>query len=394
MNEKHAQLMLRTFESFSLVMEKKSSDLKLGIFARSLDNEQELYGEQNEAFKTIIAHAEHYGLQCFVFSENDVDFDSKKVSANFLVENSWQRIETELPHVIYYRANNVDESVIKKLQSNSKLINPIELEEFSKDKLKFAEVIEYKQDGIRHPHTIDYNIENLRKMLHDHNTVILKPNRGLQGIGVIEISKNNTADNQSKGDYIIKFNNRNTDNTVYTPSNKIDSTVDDYISQYDSNEFGNFIIQDKIDSPKYRQGEFDFRVLLHRDESDISIDGLACRVGQKDSITSNLSSGGDKVEADKLVYELFNKNTADDILYEIKDRSIQIHKAVEGYIEGEIGELALDFMCDKKGRVYLIEANSKPGIAAFLINSKSNYQIVDKLVRRSKYLCENFQSKR
>jgi len=385
--------MLRDFLSFSLINEKKQHKLKFGIFARSLDDENELYGEQNEAFKTIISHAEHYGLQCFVFSENDIDFDANKVNGNFLVENSWQRSQTTLPQVLYYRANGVDEEVIKKLQKSCKFINPIELEEFSKDKLKFAETMDYKID-VRQPHTIDYNIENLRNMLHEHNTIILKPNRGLQGIGVIEVSKNNTADKQSRGDYIIKFNNREQDNTVYVPSSKIDQTIDDYIGQYDQNQFGNFIIQDKVDSPKYRQGEFDMRVLLHRDESNISIDGLTCRVGQKDSITSNLSSGGDKVEIEKLLYELFSKQVADDILHEVKDRSIGLHQAIETYLQSEIGELALDFMCDKKGRVYLIEANSKPGIAAFLINPKSNYQIIDKLVRRAKYLSESYQNKK
>lgn len=381
--------MLLDFESFILESKSSNTESRFGIFARCMpDKPEELYGEQNETFKNIITQAKHYGLECFVFSENDIDFDNKTVSGNYLIGNKWKRKQTKLPQSLYFRANGVDEESVKFLQKNCKFINPIEIEEFCKDKLNFAETIEYKTE-IRQPHTIDYTIDNLRKMLHEHNTIILKPNRGLQGVGVVEISKNNTQDSQHKGDYIIKFSNRDQDNTIYSDSSKIDSAIEDYLKDFDQKHFGNFIIQDKVDSPKYRQGEFDIRVLLHRDESDVHIDGIACRVGQKDNITSNLAAGGDKAKINNVLYNLFSKENANQILHEIKDTSISIHQAVENYLNAEVGELALDFMVDKKGRVFLIEANSKPGITLFAIDLKSNYQIIDKLVRRARFLIEN-----
>lgn len=50
----------------------------------------------------------------------------------------------------------------------------------------------------------------------------------------------------------------------------------------------------------------------------------------------------------------------------IKETSIRICNALEGHVKGPLGELGLDIGVDYQQKVWLFEANSKPGRHIFL----------------------------
>jgi hypothetical protein len=49
----------------------------------------------------------------------------------------------------------------------------------------------------------------------------------------------------------------------------------------------------------------------------------------------------------------------------LSDAALCLSKALESQVEGIIGEIGFDLGIDKEGRVWLFEANSKPGRSIF-----------------------------
>lgn len=92
--------------------------------------------------------------------------------------------------------------------------------------------------------------------------------------------------------------------------------------------------------------------------------GMAVRLGQSGSVTSNLYGGGHAEEVRPFLTAEFGPDRAERIIRTLHRLSERIPLALEA-ANGRMAELGLDFGIDRDGRVWIIEANSKPGRNVF-----------------------------
>lgn len=110
---------------------------------------------------------------------------------------------------------------------------------------------------------------------------------------------------------------------------------------------------------------FDVRVLMQKNETGSWMHtGMALRLGNPDSITSNLHGGGKPLSVLPFLTEQFRADRAEHIRDRLHNLSEKIPPILESRY-GRLGELGIDFGIDTKGRIWLLEVNSKPGRTSF-----------------------------
>ncbi|WP_042201120.1 YheC/YheD family protein, partial [Paenibacillus camerounensis] len=109
---------------------------------------------------------------------------------------------------------------------------------------------------------------------------------------------------------------------------------------------------------------FDVRVLMQKNGRGAwTLTGMAVRLGGHGSLTSNLHGGGTAVAVLPFLLAEFGSAGA-----ELHDELAAAAALLPPLLEesfGRLGELGLDFGIDAGGRIYLLEANSKPGRTVF-----------------------------
>lgn len=89
---------------------------------------------------------------------------------------------------------------------------------------------------------------------------------------------------------------------------------------------------------------------------------IAAKIAGAGSVTTHLNNGGTV----KAMEELLDTDLkSEEMITKLSKASLQISKALEKQMEGYIGEIGFDLGLDRKGRVWLFEANAKPGRSIF-----------------------------
>lgn len=110
---------------------------------------------------------------------------------------------------------------------------------------------------------------------------------------------------------------------------------------------------------------FDIRSLVQKNGRGLwELTGMAVRVGQHGSITSNLHGGGRAEAALPFLQQEFGQAKARQLVVSIRRLSRLIPPALEAS-GGRLAELGIDFGIDRHGRIWILEVNSKPGRSIF-----------------------------
>ncbi|MFC4809278.1 YheC/YheD family protein [Paenibacillus sp. GCM10023250] len=110
---------------------------------------------------------------------------------------------------------------------------------------------------------------------------------------------------------------------------------------------------------------FDVRALLQKDAGGRwTFTGAAVRRGGAGSVTANLHGGGTAAMAAAAFRPRFGEAGAAELLARIRRASERTGACLEAHF-GRFAELGLDFGLEPDGRLWLLEANAKPGRASF-----------------------------
>lgn len=125
-----------------------------------------------------------------------------------------------------------------------------------------------------------------------------------------------------------------------------------------------YIIQPYLHLTASTLQPFDVRALMQKNEHGVwTLTGMAVRLGVKGTLTSNLHGGGTAAAPLPFLIQEYGLS-GQDILEELTHYANMLPPLLEDAC-GRLGELGLDFGLDEGGRIWLLEANSKPGRAAF-----------------------------
>jgi glutathione synthase/RimK-type ligase-like ATP-grasp enzyme len=242
-------------------------------------------------------------------------------------------------------------------ERNIPIFNGYKLIRLLNNKWKFYKLLLRKGKFKNHlPPTFIYqNQKGLRRLLEIYPAIILKPRYGGMGEGIISLQ-------EKKGLSLIQYQKKINHNfKIFNKITRGLSFLPKLMREMWRNDL--YIIQPKIDVAEIRGRVFDIRVVVQKEKNYLGkwqISGIGARAAKKNGFLTNIHAGGEIFNGEKIIEKVFSQ-IARGVLNQIKEMSIGLAKVLEKEVKDLIGEIGIDFIVDKKGKIWLIEANSKPG---------------------------------
>ncbi len=316
------------------------------------------FGEQTEYFKRLVQEARARDLDCFVFT----DFDKNGTDSWELEGDEWVRSNRSLPKVFYDRSFNKKAGSVNK--SNTRTLtslgcSPINSANFRKlaldKKSTYSKISESGISDLTAPLTEKFSESGIIDFLSTRNSCIIKPRFGSGGKGIIKVNRVNEL-------YEVKY----LDSSTYVNQNQLVNAVRSARQEMRSHNRA-YVIQEYVDSPMLGDSVFDIRIIYQRGlDGAPKRTGMAARVSRPGRITSNLHKGGDRLTLSRVLADVFGQDINGEIAEKLRTCSKKVFEFLDTEV-GPIGEVGMDFLIDRNGKLHLIEVNSTPGRSLFEI---------------------------
>lgn len=294
-----------------------------------------------------------------MFGEQHIDWEQGTMKGYFFQENNWKIIEIPFPNVIYDRLPN------RKSERNPKLIKV--KERLQKDYLipwynpGFFNKLDINERLLQDPKVAEYLPEThpftsfsvIEAMLSRYGHIYIKPINGSLGLGVHQIIYD-----KKQNDYFCRYQDREGVNRL-----RKFSTVEGLFKMVFANQnLDRMLVQQGIHLLRHESRSIDFRVHTNKDDlGNWHVTAIAAKIAGAGSVTTHLRSGGET----KTIAEIFSQDDCELYSEKLSHAALLLSEAIGKNMEGIIGEIGFDLGLDKDGRVWLFEANSKPGRSIF-----------------------------
>ena len=231
------------------------------------------------------------------------------------------------------------------------------------------------------PETTPYEgASQLSHWLSSHGgEAFLKPQNGTHGKRTLHV-KVTSMDNK------LRIRGRSSNNTVFSKIFTMHTDGYDWIDKFTYKR--NFLLQQYLQLNSSQGEPFDIRALVQKDQKGLwTLTGMAVRAGRRHSLTSNLHGGGTACEVLPFLNREVGPSASKELIKLITSLSLQIPDCLESHF-GRLAELGIDFGVDRKGNVWIIEVNSKPGRASFsqIGDTKSARKSIENPIHYARYL--------
>ncbi|MGX4585963.1 YheC/YheD family protein [Paenibacillus chitinolyticus] len=220
------------------------------------------------------------------------------------------------------------------------------------------------------PKTRWFTKSRTKRMLKTYSSVFIKPNHGSGGSGIIRVKR-------LKKRYEVRSGSRR----KVVRSRSLFKAIKSYRKPGHQ-----YLVQKGLRLAKYHGSIFDIRIYLQKPEGKWVISGVVARVAAPRKYVTNYLKGGHAVSLKRALYSLFkhNRTKTKTYLRKISKLSVIIAKTVNK--RHSVRELGVDIAIDKKGRIWIIEANSRPGHMLF---TRLSDRTMINTIRRNKSLIQN-----
>lgn len=195
------------------------------------------------------------------------------------------------------------------------------------------------------PLTQWYHDVTLTRMINKFRVLYIKPDTGSAGTGVIRIKKLN------RFEFLISFKG----SSRRCPIKKIVSEVRKRMHRGKK-----YIIQQGIPLATYKNKPFDLRIVLQKPSSRWVLTWMSAKIAPRaSSIVTNVAKGARDAKMKETLQGADQSLNVPKVLKNLTDVSYKIAKKLGARFPFRI--VGLDMGIDKKGKVWFIEANTKPG---------------------------------
>ncbi len=335
------------------------------------------FGLQTFFFEEIMVFANELGLQVYFADPLEQSYSTVLKGYEF-VNNTWVDIEFQLPKFIYDRFSTPDEDLYQKaeqyrnfcLEQGCQFANPRPLVHLLRNKFAFHQFLEEKQlvdIPSMSSEALDKGIVN--QWLDNFGGIYIKPCEASNGRGIVVLKKVN--------DQFIFFDE----------GGKEFSNSSDFFEKLKSYCRPNYIVQPEIKAFQQENCAFDLRCIVQNDGLGVnSITGLGIRVGNEESLVSNLKAGGFGLayeEIETLLNVPIDKIALQQV---IEKKCLIITEALQEEF-GSICEIAFDILLNEKLEPVILEANANPGRWLFT-------KIADRYEVQNPILCKKYRQMR
>ena len=292
----------------------------------------------------------------YFFPVENIDWINKKIEGYVPgPRGGWRRGCYPFPDVLYDRGAGFGqnemaavEQIRRRLKNmpGIQLINACRLEKWP----VYERLSRHKEMGRHLPKTIVFNgLPSVKLMLDRYGLVFIKSSEGSGGLGVICLEK-------KKQGYCCSLYKRGAHKRLLVKNLlELKKILDPAVGREEK-----AIVQQGIRLVKYKGRRLDLRVLMVKDAKGEwkSVYNQA-RLAPEKAMITNLALGGEVMNYADILPEL--RESYGDLPSDSEIRNIS--SRIVHYIEkefGPFGEIGLDLAVDESGRVWLLEANSKP----------------------------------
>ncbi|MFZ7104268.1 MAG: YheC/YheD family protein [Peptococcaceae bacterium] len=281
------------------------------------------------------------GIDLFVFSPQGINWRQKKIKGLVLENNEWKNKTCPFPLAVYNRLYLKKKKLVTKLEKvigKNKVFNAVT----KFDKWEINTILQKSNVADYLPATFIYTESSLYELLEKYQFLIFKPSVSCLGRQVYLVE--HSADH-----HYLLYHNLNLPKIKTTDKTELVNKLTELISQEP------FIVQQFIPPDQIDGKIYDIRIYVQKNSyGQWTASGKFSRVGFCNSYISNycqqLKSINDILQADNLL----TKAT----LEKMESISIKTARAIEREI-GHLGEISVDFLLDRQGKPWIIEANGK-----------------------------------
>jgi hypothetical protein len=187
------------------------------------------------------------------------------------------------------------------------------------------------------------------RMLRSYSSIFIKPDKGSGGSGIIRAKR--------KGErYEVRCNQER----KYVRAQSIYEAI-----KFFRKSSQRYLVQRGLRLAKYKGAIFDVRIYMQKPELEWMISGKVARVAAPRKFVTNYQKGGHAASLREVFSTLFpnNRDKVESRLEQIDQLSYTIARTLDE--QHSLRELGVDLAVDKTGRLWIIEANSKPGHMLF-----------------------------
>lgn len=325
-------------------------------------------------------------VDVFVFAADDYNASGGSLTGCRFRDGEWRREAVPLPDVVYDRSFCTGAEQRRRLRSALGDMAARKPHRLLNGRLpsKLAVYECLRQDPRLAPHlpetvpfeSADRLVEAVRRL---GGGVMVKPAAGMQGRGVVRLRRE-----WSSG--LVQAEGRSGINRPFKVSFGSERELSRWLSDFMKQS--PFLVQPYLRLLDENGRPWDIRALLQKDGSGRwAATGTAARLGRTGTLTSNLHGGGEAVRADALLWARFGKSRGERLLEAVHTISRRAASRLESGF-GRYGELAFDFGIEPDGRLWLLEANAKPGREAFRLTGDAEAQrlSVERPLQYARYL--------
>ncbi|MFC3883824.1 YheC/YheD family protein [Bacillus songklensis] len=332
----------------------------IGIFSAGFTGSKlRPIGQRSIFFSKLLSTVKSTGGYAFLFGAHHINWDSGTIRGYFYTNDGWSQADVPFPHVVYDRLPNrqtenheLFTTIKEKLQSQYLIpwYNPGFFNKW--DIYQRLQTNEETQSFL--PETFkNPSIKHIRSLLEKHQGVFLKPINGSLGKGIFEIIYSPSSES-----YYCRYHDG--EKKVLRKFYQLPILLSHLFQE---KKLDDYIVQQRIPLIRFQGRPLDFRVHTNKNEhGKWQLTAVAAKVAGRGSVTTHLNNGG----MIKTIEEIFpSPDRCRDIKQQLEQAALLISETIERDVAGFIGEIGFDFGMDDQGRVWIFEANSKPGRSIF-----------------------------
>ncbi|MEX2461708.1 MAG: YheC/YheD family protein [Paenibacillaceae bacterium] len=297
----------------------------------------------------------------FAFAANQVDWNREVVTGYFPDSNGkWIRRTVPLPDVVYNRlpSRRAENSSAMSLFKTKFVNRKIPLFNWSFfDKWDVYRLLDGEQEAAKHvPESIhNPKADEIQRMMEKHRFVYLKPSAGSLGIGIYRLTYT-----PNRG-YFARFRRNGINVLIRFP--RFDSLF--RMLQQHNLKLQHYVLQQGVRLIELENCPIDFRFHLTKNGSNHWVaSGIGAKKAGKGSVTTHVRSGGMLMMPEQVLKSVFGSR-GEQVLENAKSVAIKLAEAIERNYSHTLGELGFDLGIDQNERVWMFEANAKPGRSIF-----------------------------
>ena len=340
-------------------MKKRDKDTRIGIMS-VVHGGRRPFGMQTYFFEDMVKNTEIDEDRLFFFSPLNWIEGKTNISGFKFMNNEWIEVLETIPDIIYDRAFSKDKNQKRSIEqfrlfldnSNKSILNPFKLAELLNNKVDFHAFLQNHEIATLGTYPFSALLDDQFFETIGSSRAYVKPIFGSKGEGIFVIEKKEDT-------YLLL------DNETIAPFESYALMMDALLEMIDSEE--RYFVQEEAKTALINEAPFDIRVLVQNYGDEYVVTGKALRLGKKNSITSNLNSGGNALPLEELV-NFFDQEymySIEDLHHTIDSLCLQCSEVLSKEI-GDFCEIGFDILITKDRGPIIIEGNAKPSRWVFI----------------------------